>query len=146
MRKQRRATPEADQQEALFLWRGLWKGRYPEMKWLHASLNGVPLPVSTARKASKQGMTAGIWDVFLPVPQVPIGGGDPNLWPTYNYGGLYIEMKAGKNGLTSEQAKFQEDNLGRYRFAVCHTWTEAAQVIGDYLGWDKDHPALRGIR
>ena len=114
---------EADQ-IALFQWRRLMVPKYPELRWLHASLNGVPLSPALAVKMRALGMTAGIADVFLPVAR---GG----------YLGLYIEMKRAKgvpSDLSDDQRDFLRFAAGQgYRAEWCKGWEAAKNLILDYL-------------
>jgi len=114
---------EADQ-IALFQWRRLMVPKYPELRWLHASLNGVPLSPGLAAKMRALGMTAGIADVFLPVAK---GG----------YSGLYIELKRAKgvpSDLSSAQKEFVEFVTGQgYLARWCKGWEAAVRLITDYL-------------
>lgn len=114
---------EADQ-IAIFQWRRLMVPKYPELRWLHASLNGVPLSPGLAAKMRALGMTAGIADVFLPVAK---GG----------YSGLYIELKRAK-GVASDLSDDQREFLGfvagqGYRAEWCKGWEAAKNLIVEYL-------------
>lgn len=129
-RRKRRSTPEADEQAALIEWKEVWQARYPALRWLHASLNGVKLTPSQAKAAKRAGMVPGIWDLFLPVPYA-------------GFSGLYIEMKAKGRTLTAEQKQFQKDNPD-YAYEVAYTWGQAVHWIATYLGWGTDHPARQG--
>jgi hypothetical protein len=73
-------------------------------------------------EAVELGLTAGVWDVFVPVPSSGCHG-------------LYIELKAGHNGLTNEQTSFRAalEPLG-FRFVVCRSWLEAVRAVCEYLG------------
>ena len=128
----RRGDAEAREQAALILWRNAHRRRYPELAWLHAVPNGYRLSPAQAGKAKAQGLTAGVWDLFLPVTAYP-------------FGGLYLEMKAGRNALTEEQKAFRAALESDYEFALCRSWVEAARAICDYLGFGTDHPARRGL-
>lgn len=114
---------EADQ-IAIFQWRRLMVPKYPELRWLHASLNGVPLSPGLAAKMRALGMTAGIADVFLPVAR---GG----------YSGLYIELKRAKgvlSDLSSAQKEFVEFVSAQgFRAEWCKGWEAAVRLITDYL-------------
>jgi len=116
---------EADEQAALFE----WAAYIPELRWMHASLNGVFLHGNKIQRAIqwakqlKQGAKKGIWDIFLPLPR-----GD--------YHGLYIEMKAStkKNHLTEDQSEFGAFAMNQgYYCAVCYGTEEAINTIKEYL-------------
>ena len=55
--------------------------------------------------------------------------------PSSGCHGLYIELKAGRNGLTDEQVKFRAalEPLG-FQFVVYRSWIEASNVVAEYLG------------
>ena len=96
----------------------------PGIEWLHCSLNGVAL--SQAQAGENQGCRdagrrAGS---VLPVPK----GGLAGLW---------IEMKAGRNKPTTEQAGFiAAMRAAGYRAEVCYEWPEARRIITEYLTQD----------
>lgn len=156
-----RATPEADEQAELIRWRDLFVSSEPRLKWLHASLNGVKLTKGQAAKAKVGGMTAGVWDLFLPVPichgpsatHISVAWGMPvsaaAAWSgpapaaSWSACGLYIEMKSATGTVTKEQRSFADGCAG-YRFAICRSWSEAALVICEYLRLPPDHPARKG--
>jgi hypothetical protein len=49
--------------------------------------------------------------------------------------GLFIEFKYGKNKLTKEQTEVKEKlDSENYLTAVVYTWTEAAEIVNNYLG------------
>lgn len=128
----RRDNPEEREQIALIRWRDLWAGRYPVLRWLHAVPNGHKMTPGQAAKAKAAGLTAGVWDLFLPVP-------------TNDGAGLYLEMKSPRGRLSAEQVEFRRDLSALYDFAVCRTWIEAATAVCDYLGWPESHPAREGL-
>lgn len=144
-RPARRRTPEADEQAALIRWRDLFAPQEPRLKWLHSSLNGVKMTKAQASKAKAAGMTAGVWDLFLPIPRFAnVCDGGEDVW---QWCGLYIEMKAPGGRLSREQREFSGEGLDyAYRFVVCRTWIEAATAICDYLGLPADHPAREAAK
>jgi hypothetical protein len=112
---------ESIHQASVIKWANLSVAAYPELKWLHCSLNGVKLSPIQAKIAKSQGMKAGISDLFLPVKRC-------------EYSGLYIEMKYGKNGLTEEQEKFLNFVASQgYKTEVCYDWLVAKECIVNYL-------------
>jgi len=104
-----RQERELAEQTSLFEFRDRFKRQYPELTWLHSSLNGVRLTHAQAGKAKASGMTAGVWDVFLPVPRpISFETWTTTLLPAGSIApGLYIEMKAGRNGLTEHQEAYR---------------------------------------
>lgn len=101
-----RNTLEHGIQRAVFDWRELMLAQHPELELLHAIPNGAGLRHTVKRrldgkktrfsaegyKLKREGMTAGIPDVHLPVARGP-------------YHGLYIEHKTGTGSVSTEQAK-----------------------------------------
>jgi hypothetical protein len=70
-------------------------------KRLFAIPNGGQRSLKAGSKAKAEGMMAGVWDLFLAVPN------------HFNYqGGLFIEMKAPKGKLTESQTAFQTELNG----------------------------------
>lgn len=89
---------------------------------LFAIPNGGARSITTAVRLKAEGVRAGVWDLFLAVPDF-----------SYELGGLFIEMKAGKNKLTDEQQFFQHDLRGLYAFEVCYSLDEFINVIQKYM-------------
>jgi len=109
------------------------KGQYPELKYMHASLNGVQLPKKYAITIKRQGMKAGVCDLFLPVGR---GG----------FSGLYIEMKRQKPE-KSEISEAQQDYIDfvtrqHYKAIVCYGADEAQAETIRYL---KQPPTVYGV-
>ncbi len=101
--------------------------QYPELKWLHSSLNGIVLPSLPATRyriinhMKSAGMKKGIPDLFLPVARK-------------GYNGLFIEMKVGKNKLTAEQKEFMDFvTAEKYLFKICYNAGDAILVLKGYI-------------
>lgn len=123
----------------LFKFLGFWQRHYPELSLIHAIPNGLYLSRAEAGKAVAQGVRRGVWDIFCPLPRVAHRSEDGTPFYQCASRGLYVEMKAGRNGLTPEQEAFRAAlEPHGYRFAVCRSWCEAARVIGEHLAID--HP------
>ena len=122
---------EHTEQAALFSWAKKMEGRHPQLKMMFAIPNGGLRNIRVAMKLKKEGVKAGIPDIFLAVPRHL-----PN--PTkdvFTLHGLFIEMKYGKNKPTKEQQQWLTDLEDEgYRAEVCHSFEEAKKVIEDYLG------------
>ena len=123
-RKARAVPLEEAEQIALFQWRDIAVKVIPELRWLHSSLNGVPLSPGLAAKMRRMGMTRGVVDVFLPI----VRGG---------YAGLYIEMKR-SNGVPSHLSASQKEFISfareqGYRAEWCKGWIPARELILEYL-------------
>ena len=115
---------EEAEQIALFQWRDIAVKVIPELRWLHSSLNGVPLSPGLALKMRRMGMTRGVVDVFLPVVR-------------NGYAGLYIEMKR-SNGVPSHLSASQKEFIAfareqGYRAEWCKGWEMAKDMILFYL-------------
>ena len=108
------------EQTRLFQILELYEGKYPILRWVFAIPNGGHRIKSVAVKMKSEGVRAGVWDIFVPVA-------------VEGFSGLFIEMKFGKNKLTSKQKKFMDMVGGAYQFSVCYDGIKAARVIGDYL-------------
>lgn len=113
---------EYDEQAALIEWADLASKKWPELRWLHASNNGVRVPIGTAIKMKKAGMKAGIPDLALPCSRV-------------GYHGLYIEMKRVKGGRVDPEQEVCHAFLrdAGYHVVVCKGWEAAKAEILDYL-------------
>lgn len=125
---------EHELQAACIRWFDL---QYPQHRHrLFAIPNGGQRSIATARKLKAEGVRAGVWDLFLAIPTtsgriVSLGNGWAEL--EGRKAGLFIEMKAGKNGLTDSQKAFQEANQYAYAFAVCRSLDKFMQTIKEYL-------------
>lgn len=91
---------EHSEQSMVIMWAQRHEGIYPELKWLHSSLNGIfipgPRPVvwRIIAHMKQEGMKKGVADLCLPVAR-------------RGYHGLYIEMKRDENSeIKPEQLEF----------------------------------------
>jgi hypothetical protein len=133
-RKRKAVYPsEFDQQCLVFQW-AMWNlKKYPHLKLLHSSLNGVKLSIGQAVKAKKSGMTKGIPDINLP-------------FACLEYTQLYIEMKIGKNKLTSEQKELRDLLvMGGAFYSVAYSAKEAIDTIEKYVAQCKPLKVIDGI-
>jgi hypothetical protein len=112
---------EADEQKALMQWAKWQEGRYPELKLLYHCPNGGTRNKMEAANLKRQGVKAGVPDLFLPVAR------------NGKYG-MFIEMKVGRNKCTDNQKKWIRNLLEQgYEVKVCYSCEEAIQVIKKYL-------------
>lgn len=117
-----KARSEHDEQVALFNWVRMFRKSYPALDWAFAIPNAAKRSKALAAYMKAEGLTAGVFDVFVP-------------WPTGNYHGLFIEMKRKPNKLTKSQTAFGTEMVRRnFKAFVCYTADEAIAVIRDYLG------------
>lgn len=114
----RTSPTEAQEQTAYFNW-----AQYiPELKWAHAIPNGGKRNKIEAANLKRQGVKAGVSDIFIPVA---VG----------EYHGLYIELKVGKNKASDKQKEFMLDMQKEgYAVALCYGCDEAITVTQKYLG------------
>ena len=114
---------EYNEQVLVIAWSNTQLHRYPQLKWLHSSLNGVRLSFGLARKAKNSGLKKGIADLFLPVR---------NMF----YSGLYIEMKWEKNKQSIEQKDFQTFvECQGYKYVLCYSAEKAIKEIQAYMAY-----------
>lgn len=120
-RARKNRHPEADQQRALFAWRDLYKRAYPNIGRLYSIPNspGIMKPW-TIMLLKQEGLTAGVWDIFLSVPIRP-------------YSGMYLEAKGPRGRLSDDQVAFKAINEKDYVFVVFRDWSDAAKAIATYL-------------
>lgn len=111
---------EAAEQAAYFQ----WAAYIPAMRWAFHIPNGGSRNKIEAANLKRQGVKAGVSDIFLPLPR---GG----------YHGLFIEMKVGRNKPTEKQREFIAfaKNEG-YAAVVCYSAEEAIVVTKKYLKGD----------
>lgn len=112
---------EAQEQEILFNWARTYAAEWPELRLLFHIPNGGKRNAAEAAHLKRQGVKAGVPDVFLPCAK-------------HGYNGVFIELKAGKNKPTPLQNEWlQELTAQGYKTAVCYGWQQAAELLQDYL-------------
>lgn len=120
-RMQNRKRSEATEQERLISWASWQQNRFPELKLLFHIPNGGSRNTLEAANLKRQGVKAGVPDLFLPVAKG-------------TYHGLFIEMKWGKNTVTDKQDEWLHDlTVQGYKAAVCYGADEAIAIITNYL-------------
>jgi hypothetical protein len=113
-----------------------WASYYPRLRWMFAIANGSHLAGDSKQRAmqmarlKKQGLTPGVSDIFLPLPQMD----DQGLWSA----GLFIEMKRrkvdGPSRVSWSQFEFQKGvEQAGYKCVVCYGADEAIAAIQEYL-------------
>jgi len=114
---------ESDEQIALFDWAQVMTPKIPELRLLFHIPNGGYRNKITAARMSKEGVKAGVPDLFLPVAR-------------FGKHGLFIEMKRRKGGhVRDEQFVWGKALIFEgYQFTVCHGADDAIGVICEYLG------------
>lgn len=113
---------ERDIQKMLFQWAKLSEAKYPQLKLLYASMNGVRLTSALAgKRAKEQGLKRGIPDIMLP-------------YPNKLYHGLFIELKSEKGRISKDQKIWiKQLNEAGYLAMVCYGFDKAKQLIIAYL-------------
>lgn len=151
-----KANTESGHQKALFAWANMarlygfevannpeaysldyrkanYSGKPVEcLRWLHAIPNGGARDAVTAARMKAEGVKAGVYDVFLPVPRYAGTQREP-----IEQHGLYIELKKiGKlSNVSDEQISFAAHCVKHgYGNFVCEGWRDAADCIQRYLG------------
>ena len=131
---------EYQEQVLIFEWAERMSNKYPELKLLNASLNGVRLNIGQAVKCKKSGMKKGYPDIFLPIRTVKMIPSIFNVNDTEVklYSGLFIELKKtnGKNSDVKADQKIWNNLLREQGFQslVCFGHKEVIQEICSYLG------------
>ncbi len=115
-------SPHEDaEQAALIQWAFFEAGRLPGVDLLYAIPNGGSRDTREAANLKRQGVKAGVPDLFLPVAR----GGKH---------GLYIEMKRREGGRVSDLQKewIQKLTAQGYECHVCFGFDEAVAAIENY--------------
>jgi hypothetical protein len=112
---------EHSEQSALIQWAAMQEARYPELRLLFAIPNGSARDKITGALLKREGVKAGVPDLFLPVAR---GG----------HHGLFIELKVGRNKPAEKQAAWLDAlTQAGYLAVACWGWWEAREVIEEYL-------------
>jgi len=89
-----RNSVESQTQIAYFVILALAESKYPQLKWVHASMNGASASSkAAAAQRKRQGQKAGVADIFIPVAR-------------RGYHGCWIELKIKPNKLSESQIAF----------------------------------------
>jgi len=112
---------EDDEQQALFDW-ALFQ---PKLDNMFAIPNGGKRNKREAARLRRQGVKAGVYDIFLP-------------YPTGKYPGLFIEMKRrkvdGSSSISPKQRLFGMDMEKQgYKCVICYGADQAIKVIKEYV-------------
>lgn len=107
---------ERDEQIALFQWAG-----YKGIDLLFHIPNGGSRNTIEAVNLKRQGVKAGVPDIFLPIARK-------------GFHGLFIELKWGRGTVSDNQHKWIKQLTEQGYFAVvCVGWEQAKDVIEGYL-------------
>ena len=112
---------EASEQITLIQWCDINRCKYPELGLIFHIPNGGKRNKLEAIKLKKEGVKAGVPDLFLP-------------YANKKYHGLFIELKYGKNKASEKQkAWINELNHQGYYAKVCVGFEEAKNTILEYI-------------
>ena len=110
---------EHQEQIAVITWFRLQYKQYAS--YLFAIPNGGVRNIGTAVKLKKEGVLAGVPDLFLMIPK-------------NGFHGLWIEMKVKGGRISDSQKQFMgAATLMGYPAIVCYGFDEAKNAINDYL-------------
>lgn len=129
-----RKHEEDDHQTALFDW--LLKQYPEEYNIIFAIPNGGKRDIREAARLKRQGVKAGVPDIFVPISKIYLVECDDNsLTPQQKIiPGLFIELKVRGRKETKLQVQMREHLVARgYAVAVCNGWEEAARYLKSYF-------------
>ena len=124
----RRRYPEHDLQCAVMEWAGLQRTKWPELRWLYATMQPSKLTPRQAHRFKLAGIKAGIPDLHLPVPIL-------HTPPSQEFTpGLWIELKGPRTALSATQKEWHAalTELG-HEVWICRDLESAIDIITDYL-------------
>jgi len=109
------------EQVKLFNWAKEKESLHLHLSLMFAIPNGGKRHIGTATKLKAEGVKSGVPDVFLAVPK-------------NGKSGLFLEMKYGKNKLSTNQRWWIDSlRVEGYETAVCYGFEEARDKIISYL-------------
>ena len=122
---------ESQQQTALFKLIHLRAKTCAKWNAIYSIPNGGKRDAAVGAKMKAEGQKAGVWDICVPIP-------------AGCYLGMFIEMKAGKNKLSTSQISFRDnlvsacydpfaENPKSWKFEVCYSAKEAYETIENYF-------------
>lgn len=131
--KPRRNDYEHTEQVKVFEWakRAIVLEDWPEVECMFAIPNGGHRSKRTAARLKKEGVKAGVPDIFLPAMNLRRVSENGDI--TAMFGGLWIEMKSPAGRLSTEQRKFKLAIESSYCHVVCYSAVEAIEAIKKYL-------------
>lgn len=111
-------------QAAIVRWARNNANLYPPLRWFFAIPNGGHRDAFEAMWLKKEGVTAGVFDLFL-------------LFDNGEHPALWMELKVGDNRLSREQLEFQAWAESQGHLAVvCKTTQDAIRTLREFLGID----------
>ena len=123
---------EEDEQMAVFDWATMLEPKYPKLRLLSASMNGILTDARFGAKLKRLGRKAGFPDLFLPVRGLNARG-------YYGAPGLLIEVKRRIGGVVSkvQEAWHQALRAEGYRVEVAYGAEAVKEIIREYLDFDE---------
>jgi len=102
-----------------------FRATYPELT-IFAIPNAAKRGIALATIMKREGMLAGVADLFVLCPRYFVVGGQIH--------GLFIEMKTAEGKQSDTQKTFQiECEKQKYRYRLCRTYDEFKLIIYNYL-------------
>ena len=119
---------EHSEQAMVIEWAQRHEGKYPELRWLHSSLNGIFIPgprqivYRIISHMKQEGMKKGVSDLCLPVAR-------------HGYHGLYLELKRDESSkIQPEQLKFLDFLAAQgYYGQICIGYKDTTETLEWYL-------------
>lgn len=94
--------------------------KIPGCEWAFSIPNARKCTPRQGQYLNAEGRAAGVWDVFVPCPD-------------FEFNGIWIEFKHGKNELTHEQCMFGISmQRSGYALAICRSANEAIDAVLKY--------------
>lgn len=97
------------------------ESRHPGLRWAFAVPNGFLDTKGKRLRAWREGMTAGVSDIFIPLP-------------SKGFHGLFLEFKKDGGTLTKPQKAFIADMRARgYKAEVAYGFRQGLEILRDYI-------------
>ena len=121
-RLERFIPSESSEQQVIMDWARLNELRYPDLRWLYASMNGILTSPQFGAQLKRLGRKPGVPDLCLPVARG-------------SFHSLYIELKRKEGGILSDrQVLWIEGMRAEGHFAgVANGASEAIEMLLKYL-------------
>jgi hypothetical protein len=117
---------EDDHQATVIAWARLNERKFPALRWLFHVPNGGKRSAREAARLQRQGVIAGVADLFLP-------------YRSRDFHGLFIELKAEGGRLTDNQRAFLQAMTAHGYCAQVAVGSKAAiELIKWYLGVENE--------
>jgi hypothetical protein len=126
--RKQRFDEEHRHQVLLFDRRLQFLEKYPDLRWMFSTLNGIYIPPALLDRAKDAGLIRGVFDVFLPIGRRDRDG--------THACGLAIEVKKLKDWRPSKEQKEWAARLVQagWRVYFCPGAVDAWRCVASYLG------------